>query len=720
MAKQRIIPIIYKVDYKQVDQSTAAVKKAEQATDKLNKEIGETGPAANKSFGAIKNAIVATGIIALVGTLSKKIFDLGVAQEQTTIAFNTFLGSAEKAKVLLRDLTKFSIETPFTGDQVTKAARSLLAFGVEANKIIPTLKILGDVSAGTGKDLAEMAIIFGQIRSTGRLMGQDLLQLINAGFNPLQIIAEKTGKSMGLLKQEMEKGLISFDMVEQAFKDATSAGGLFFNLMEAQSKTVGGKLSTFAGNLDEVGKAIFKLNSGAISSLVDKLVKVSEGLLAFFESSEERQSNILDREIKKFDEYAKGFDKPVDAIESYNTTVRTNLKLLEERYKFNLDIINQEVTLADRISGNVQKIEQAKAAAELRNEVLRDEIEAYNILIPAIEKHVKEVIPEEIKKTKEVTEVSKDRAKALAEINKQLGIMTAAQRVSKRKSTEDRGESAPLPDFQFDSEFTGAMAMQDLLLASFIVFENKKTDAAREAAEERKEIAEDLFDFSLDAIGAMLLANEESQEVDLERLRAGYDEQRRLAGDNMRAQRELDLRQAQEEKRLRDKQLEDEKKQVVRRILIETVLNAVKALGKPVAPNFHEAAKATAYGLLGAGLARRYKKGVIDIDGPGTGTSDSIPSYLSKGESVMTARETVESNGILKAIRAKKLDDKMLEKLYKKANMGGDGLAFSDRGIIDAIKNQPKTDYTKIGSYIYEVKTKNGTHKQFIRKKYFG
>lgn len=720
MAKQRIIPIIYKVDYTQVDKSTASVKKAEQETEKFNKQLKQTEPAANKAFSAIKTAIVATGVITLVTTLSKKIFDLGVAQEQTVIAFNTFLGSAEKAKTLLRELTKFSIETPFTGDQVTRAARSLLAFGVEANKIIPTLKMLGDVSAGTGKDLSEMAIIFGQIRSTGRLMGQDLLQLINAGFNPLQIIAEKTGKSMGLLKQEMEKGLISFNMVEQAFRDATSQGGLFFNLMESQSKTVGGKLSTFAGNLDEVGKAIFKLSSGPINSLVDKLVKVSERLLAFFQTSEERQSNVLDREIKKFDEYAKGFDKPIDAIESYNTTVKTNLKLLEERYKFNLNIINQEVTLGDRISGNAQKIEQAKAAAELRNEVLRDEIEAFNILIPTLEKHVNEVLPEEVKKTKEINVVSKDRAKALAEINKQLNIMTAAQRASRVKP-EGHEKGGAIQTAQFDAEFTGAMAMQDLLLAAFINYEQRKTDAAKKAAEDRKAIEEAAFEFSLDTIGSLLLANENNFSEQNAALQMKYDNEVRMAGDNENAKAQIEIRRAQEEKRLREKQFEEEKRQSTRRILIETVLNAVKALGLPPIPgaNWLAAGKATAYGLLAAGLSRRYANGVIDIDGPGTTTSDSVPAMLSRGESVMTARETIESNGILKAIRAKKLDDKLLEKLYRKAS-GGDSVAFSDKGIIDAIKNQPKVDYTKIGSYIYEVRTKNGAQKQFIRKKYFG
>jgi hypothetical protein len=160
VAKQRIINVIYKVDKKQIDASTTSVNKAKKATDDLTKSTKETGDQGVKSFTGLRDAIVATGLITLIGGLAKKIFDLGAAQQQTNIAFTTFLGSAEKAKKLIADLTKFSIITPFTPDQVFRSAKALLAFGVEADKIIPTLKQLGDVSAGTGKDLTEMAVIF--------------------------------------------------------------------------------------------------------------------------------------------------------------------------------------------------------------------------------------------------------------------------------------------------------------------------------------------------------------------------------------------------------------------------------------------------------------------------------------------------------------------------------------------------------------------------------
>jgi tape measure domain-containing protein len=187
------------------------------------------------------------GVGAGIGALIRKSAQLAAQFEQIKVAFTTMTGSAERAKGLIAELNEFSKATPFSPDQVFKAGKTLLAFGFEAKNVSKTLQLLGDVSAGTGKDLGEMAVIFGQIKGAGRLMGQDLLQLINAGFNPLQTISEKTGKSMAQLKDEMSKGLITFDQVEGAFRDATSEGGKFFKMMENQSQTLNGQLSTLEG-----------------------------------------------------------------------------------------------------------------------------------------------------------------------------------------------------------------------------------------------------------------------------------------------------------------------------------------------------------------------------------------------------------------------------------------------------------------------------------------
>jgi tape measure domain-containing protein len=249
--------------------------------DAIKNRIDDTGKSVS-SFGKIlAGAGAAFGGIAVGAQLA------GFAQsalkaasdfETLNIQFKTFLGSAEEAEKTIAQLEEFSIKTPFTPEQVQGAAKSLLAFGAPAESLEGTLKVLGDVSAGTGKDLKELAIIYGQVRSSGKLMGQDLLQLINAGFNPLQTISEKTGTSVADLKKEMEKGNISFEMVEQAFRDATAEGGLFFNLTEELSTSTAGRISTLEGNFDALKRGIGEGLLPVFEVLVDTGAKILEVL----------------------------------------------------------------------------------------------------------------------------------------------------------------------------------------------------------------------------------------------------------------------------------------------------------------------------------------------------------------------------------------------------------------------------------------------------------
>jgi tape measure domain-containing protein len=208
------------------------------------------------------------GLGASIGAIIKKSAQLAAQFEQIKVAFTTMTGSADKAKGLIDSLIEFAKNTPFTPEKVQSAAKKLLAFGFASEVVESKLRVLGDVSAGTGKDLAELAVIYGQIKAAGRLMGQDLLQLINAGFNPLNIIAKKTGKSMLELRKDMEKGLISFDQVEDAFRTATGEGGLFFNMMENQSKTLSGTLTILEGSVSDLMRQFGELTLPELKLIV--------------------------------------------------------------------------------------------------------------------------------------------------------------------------------------------------------------------------------------------------------------------------------------------------------------------------------------------------------------------------------------------------------------------------------------------------------------------
>jgi tape measure domain-containing protein len=208
--------------------------------------------------------------------LGKKFIDSTGQMQMFQASFETMLGSVEKAQGLMADLQTFAAKTPFEFTGLANSTKTLLQFGVSANKVMPTLKQLGDIAQGDQNKLNSLALVFGQMSSAGRLMGQDLLQMINAGFNPLREIADATGESYVSLKQKMEKGLITTDMVTESFKRATSEGGKFFGGMEKASKTLPGLLATLNDDFMTMGRSL-------VTSFIPPLTTIVKHLSGFFQ-----------------------------------------------------------------------------------------------------------------------------------------------------------------------------------------------------------------------------------------------------------------------------------------------------------------------------------------------------------------------------------------------------------------------------------------------------
>jgi tape measure domain-containing protein len=227
-------------------------------------------------FAGIGNTLgvlgAGVGIGAIVG-LTKGIYDLTAGAEQTRIQFEVMLGSIDKADSLIKDIRQFAAATPFETQDLEKAATTMLGFGIAAEDIMPNIKMLGDVAGGNADKFDRIVYAFSQVSATGRLMGQDLLQLINAGFNPLQTISQKTGISIGQLKKQMEDGLISSQMVAEAFKIETTEGGRFFGMMEKQSQTLSGKMGTLLDNVKMLGLGIGQDLAGGLHTFIDAGLK---------------------------------------------------------------------------------------------------------------------------------------------------------------------------------------------------------------------------------------------------------------------------------------------------------------------------------------------------------------------------------------------------------------------------------------------------------------
>lgn len=229
--------------------------------------------------------VTATAIGAVSGAFGAAVLS-GVKynsqMEQYITSFGTMLGSAEEATKLVNNLKEMGAKTPFETSDLAKASQTLLAFGISAEDLLPTLQMLGDVSQGNKERFDSLTLAFAQVGSAGKLSGQDLLQFVNAGFNPLNEISKMTGESMAELKERMSAGGVSAEEVAEAFKHATSEGGQFYQAMEAQSQTFNGQMSTLK---DNAMSFIGELTQGVTNTLKDSVLPTVNGWLEELQSA---------------------------------------------------------------------------------------------------------------------------------------------------------------------------------------------------------------------------------------------------------------------------------------------------------------------------------------------------------------------------------------------------------------------------------------------------
>ncbi|MBO5060232.1 MAG: tape measure protein [Clostridia bacterium] len=261
----------------------AAEAEAKKAADEVTKHTQKVMDDQADLVGGVNKA--AKGLAVGMAGAAAAVIGTGIAYnseiEGYKAGFETMLGSAEKADEMLQNLKSFAETTPFEMSDLAGASTTLLAFGEDVENLMPDLKMLGDISLGNKEKFNGLALVFGQVRSQGKLMGQDLLQMINQGFNPLQVISEKTGESMSSLKDKMSKGEISFEMVADAMRTATSEGGQFYNAMQKQSETFAGQTSTLKDNISslfgEMSEGVSeKLTNDILPEAIEKVEELKQ------------------------------------------------------------------------------------------------------------------------------------------------------------------------------------------------------------------------------------------------------------------------------------------------------------------------------------------------------------------------------------------------------------------------------------------------------------
>lgn len=266
---------------------SADVKQLNAGLNTASARLGDFG---KKLTGIGKNLSTKLSLpIVLAGTAAvKSASDF----ERLQTSLGVLTGSAEAGAIAFERLVKFSAQTPFQLKDLANVNNQLIGFGMTSDQAFNSLKLLGDVSAVAGADLSRVAVAFGQSSAAGRVMTQDLNQFVNNGIPIFQLLGDVTGKNAGQLRDMASEGNISFELLNQAFIKATSAGGRFENGMQKLSRTFAGQFSTLKDNLNialaEFGKILLPILKNTLASLT-KLIqkfaglspKLKEGILRF-------------------------------------------------------------------------------------------------------------------------------------------------------------------------------------------------------------------------------------------------------------------------------------------------------------------------------------------------------------------------------------------------------------------------------------------------------
>ena len=240
--------------------------------DKINKKSNDLSKKMLNMGGSLTKGL--TLPMTALGTLGLKYnMELETYASNLTVLMN---GNEKQANDLLKTIKDMAKVTPYETSTLIDATQTMMQFGIESDNALKYLNQIGDIAMGDANKMESLTLAFSQVSSAGKLSGQDLLQMINAGFNPLSIISEKTGKSMATLKEEMSDGAISAEMVAQAFQWATEEGGLFYQGMQKGSETTSGKLSTLKDSFQEALGALTEALLPVFEKLVESLIKVAD------------------------------------------------------------------------------------------------------------------------------------------------------------------------------------------------------------------------------------------------------------------------------------------------------------------------------------------------------------------------------------------------------------------------------------------------------------
>ena len=275
--------------------------------------------------------VVSTAMASLIGFGVK--YNAEIEQLQTS--FEVMTGSAEKAQSIIKELQEIGAKTPFEVKDLAKTTNLLMNFGFTAEDAIDSMMMLGDISQGNAEKMDAISVAYARMVSSQKVTLEDINIMIDRGFNPLQIVVENTGESMKSLYDRISKGTMSVEEITEAMKQATSAGGKYFQSMEKQSKTLNGQISTLKDNFSQFAGVLAEDTTNAISSeflpAINETIQAmqegfsEEGFEGMAEAFAEGFTNILLMLVEKAPEV---INVAVIMIQTFITAIQENLPMI--------------------------------------------------------------------------------------------------------------------------------------------------------------------------------------------------------------------------------------------------------------------------------------------------------------------------------------------------------------------------------------------------------
>nr|DAK60121.1 MAG TPA: tail tape measure protein [Caudoviricetes sp.] len=434
-----------RADQSQIQKDVEAIKK--QFEQMTNKAVEEGKKQANVWQTLLKGA---TAYFTLQGAQSfiSQMVAVRSQFQQLEISFGTMLKSKEKANELMAQLTDLAAKTPFGLQEVSEGAKRLLAFQVPAEEVTETLRRMGDVASGLGVPMGQLIHVYGQVKAQGKLMTNDLYQFMNAGIPIIAELSKVVGKSETEIKDMVSAGKIGFTEIQAVIKNMTNEGGLFYNLMAEQSKSLGGQISNLRDNFDqmlnEIGKSSEGIVSGAIkgvSFLVENYETIGKLIAGLIVSYGTYRAALIATAAVQQVVAARTAGMTVAEMAHYTWLVLVekaqkllNLTMLANPYALAaaalvglvsyMVMFKKEATVAEQAqkSFNDEQERQKKVLEDERNEieklieVVKDENAAKGQRINALNR-LKDIYPDIFSKYKTEEELIRNISNALKELN---------------------------------------------------------------------------------------------------------------------------------------------------------------------------------------------------------------------------------------------------------------------------------------------------------------